>query len=323
MKANPIVIIGNGPSIAGFDWSRLDGIDTFCMNSFYRVCESDGYYPTYYGLYRKMPELWGTEPIDFIEKNHSKFKTVFYSQNDSRGNELYSDEFCGLENVVPVIRADPSLIPTFGDKDEWETAYVQNVYEATEKMQERYGVDEIIEMMEGTEQPDEELNTNGIIKWIEGRRDEITEEDLITKQRWRPEFTYAESLSHFRVSDEDSSTQTARIAELIGYNFVILIGMDGKFKVDKNGMVDESSWGIKSVFNGKKLDLSKSIECGVCRTSEKLDEFRKQFWDNCMVSMISVRHPFTVWNCTKGSSLDNIEYHDLDETLKLVRGWNK
>lgn len=323
MKANPIVIIGNGPSIEGFDWDRLKGIDTFCMNSFYRVCLSDGYYPTYYGLYRKMPELWGTEPVDFIHANHDKFKTVFFSQNNSEGEDLYWDDFDGYDNVVPVVRAEPSLLPTFGDPKEWEMAYVQNVVLAADEMQKTHSMDEVVYMVENRPQPNQMLNTNGIIKWFEGRTKEITDDDFIKKPRWEPEFTYAGSLNEFRVADEDSSTQTARIAELIGYNFVILIGMDGKFNIDKDGMVDESSWGIKNVFNGKKLDLAKVVKCNECRTSERISELRKKFWQNCMVSMFSVKHPFTAWNCTKDSTLNNIEYHDLDEALEAVRRWKQ
>jgi hypothetical protein len=43
------VILGNGPSLRGFDFSReLKGFDTFGMNAAYRHWNKIGWYPTYY-----------------------------------------------------------------------------------------------------------------------------------------------------------------------------------------------------------------------------------------------------------------------------------
>ncbi len=43
-----IVVIGNGPSLTGFDFHRLDGIDTLGMNAAYRHWDRIDWYPTYY-----------------------------------------------------------------------------------------------------------------------------------------------------------------------------------------------------------------------------------------------------------------------------------
>jgi hypothetical protein len=42
------VIIGNGPSLKGFDFRRLDGFNTLGMNAAYRYWDEIDWYPTYY-----------------------------------------------------------------------------------------------------------------------------------------------------------------------------------------------------------------------------------------------------------------------------------
>ena len=43
-----LVVMGNGPSLRGFDFDRLDGIDSLGMNAAYRHWDRIGRYPTYY-----------------------------------------------------------------------------------------------------------------------------------------------------------------------------------------------------------------------------------------------------------------------------------
>ena len=43
-----IFVLGNGPSLRGFDFHTLDGFDTLGMNAAYRHWDQIGWYPTYY-----------------------------------------------------------------------------------------------------------------------------------------------------------------------------------------------------------------------------------------------------------------------------------
>jgi len=44
----PFVVIGNGPSLKGFDFNKLIGFDTIGMNAAYRYWDKIGWYPKYY-----------------------------------------------------------------------------------------------------------------------------------------------------------------------------------------------------------------------------------------------------------------------------------
>lgn len=42
------IVLGNGPSLKGFDFARLDGVASLGMNAAYRYWDQIGWYPTYY-----------------------------------------------------------------------------------------------------------------------------------------------------------------------------------------------------------------------------------------------------------------------------------
>ena len=46
--SDTLVVLGNGPSLRGFDFGRLEGFDTMGMNAAYRYWERIGWYPRYY-----------------------------------------------------------------------------------------------------------------------------------------------------------------------------------------------------------------------------------------------------------------------------------
>lgn len=47
-RGKTLVILGNGPSLAGFDFSRFRGFDAIGMNAAYRYWDKIGWYPRYY-----------------------------------------------------------------------------------------------------------------------------------------------------------------------------------------------------------------------------------------------------------------------------------
>lgn len=51
MKEKPLIVMGNGPSLADIDFNKLDGFDTFGLNAAYRAYERLQWYPTYFGCF--------------------------------------------------------------------------------------------------------------------------------------------------------------------------------------------------------------------------------------------------------------------------------
>ena len=47
-RSDTLVVLGNGPSLEGFDFARLRPFDVIGMNAAYRYWDEIGWYPTYY-----------------------------------------------------------------------------------------------------------------------------------------------------------------------------------------------------------------------------------------------------------------------------------
>ena len=67
-----LVILGNGPSMAGFDFARFENFDTIGMNAAYRYWDQIGWYPTYYICLDKVVGLSHKEEIARLIKERGQ-----------------------------------------------------------------------------------------------------------------------------------------------------------------------------------------------------------------------------------------------------------
>lgn len=322
MKVRPLVLIGNGPSISGFDWERLDGVDTMAMNAFNRVSEETGWFPTYYCIFRRLDGIWGDEQADFVSRKISSIRGgVYYINTLWGGDRVFGGVFDAIPRCTPVDKkcmAEPPS-PNYGGVA-WSPPVDEVVEGAYARLVKSVGKDEADRLLEGFEMPDEELTVYGMEKWMRfGESAVLTRRDRRRAMRWNQSFMRPSSFSEFYSGPGDSSTDCARVASLLGYNLIILVGFDGRISVGSDGVVDPASWGIPNVFNGKELNLNEMVDCPVCRTTDGLDEKRMELWDCFLFSEALAKNPMVVWNCTDGSALVNLEHHDLDEAIALAR----
>ena len=309
----PLVLIGNGPSIRNFDFSKLNGMDTMAMNAFYKVSEETGFFPTYYCLFRKYME-WGDQPSDFILNNHDKMKTVFYVKRLEDGYEGYP-ELEGIDGVVPIIRRAASTVPTKNfDEGMFAPQYDDDISECFSKIYEKLGEEKFNEFFESRiEDPPYELNVQGMIKWfMEKGKADFTEQDLERRFRWERAYEWVKSLDDFCSSGEPSGVECARIASLLGYNVILLIGFDGKFKVDEKGNVLPESWGVNDPFNGFDFNAYEQTKCEACKTAKGINALQNMYWAKFQTSIRMNDIHLAVYNCTKDSDLKVIPYRDFD-----------
>ena len=69
----PLFVIGNGPSLRGFDFSRFDGFHTVGMNAAYRYWDEIGWYPTYYACLDTVVGLSHQSEIERLVENAEEY----------------------------------------------------------------------------------------------------------------------------------------------------------------------------------------------------------------------------------------------------------
>lgn len=324
MKVRPIAIIGNGPSISGFDWNRLDGVDTMAMNAFNKVCASSGWFPTYYCLFRRLDGIWGDEQVSFMRRCGPEFLRMFYIDTMDGGPRVFGDSLDSVPNAVPVSKIElpepPS--PRYGGV-RWRAGYAGRVAKAMSALASEVGEVEAVRLAEEAGPPPDDLLPRGMVKWYRaGGGGEYGGKDVSEAMGWSPSFMRPKSFSEFYDGPGDSSTDCARVASLLGYNLILLVGFDGRVAVSESGVVDPASWGIPGVFNGKDLNLADVVSCPVCRTTEALDEKREELWQCFVFSESLAGNPMTVWNCTEGSAIRSFDRVPIDDAMAMIRGWS-
>jgi hypothetical protein len=79
MKDKPLIIMGNGPSLADIDFKLLDGFDTFGLNAAYRAYERMNWYPTYFGCFDYLLNDSHQENFtNLIKDETNKIKKFFF-----------------------------------------------------------------------------------------------------------------------------------------------------------------------------------------------------------------------------------------------------
>ncbi len=97
-KSDALVLLGNGPSLKGFDFDKLKGVDTLGMNAAYRYWDRVNWYPTYYACMDKVVILSHAEQIlRLIREN---------KQNGIR--KFFLREILAKEH--PEIRDNPAVV---------------------------------------------------------------------------------------------------------------------------------------------------------------------------------------------------------------------
>lgn len=316
----PLVLIGNGASIRDFDWSKLNGMDTMAMNAFYKVSEERGFFPTYYCLFRKYME-WGDAPSEFILNNHGMMKKCFYVKRLQDGYEGYP-ELEGIDNVVPIIRRSSSDVPV-GEFEgiEFAPSYDMDVDKAFQTLYNRMGEKEFGKFLKKNkiDDPPYELNTNGMVKWYSGAKpEEFSEKDIETRLRWEPAYEWVRSLDDFCTCGEPSGVECARIASLLGYNVILMIGFDGNFKLDKDGNVLPESWGITEPFNGFPFNAYEHTKCMSCKTEEGIRNANNMFWFKFQTAVKLNGIRLAVFNCTKNTDLEAVDRRDFDKMFSKM-----
>ncbi len=114
-RSDTLVVLGNGPSLKGFDFASLDGADTIGMNAAYRHWDRIGWYPTYYCCMDKVVILSHKDAILRMirERKRNGIRRFFL-------REILAQEH-------PEIRDDPSVVILEDERDAHSLLQVKDI----------------------------------------------------------------------------------------------------------------------------------------------------------------------------------------------------
>jgi hypothetical protein len=288
---NPLIILGNGQSLKNIDLKTLEFCDTFGMNGSFIKFEEIGFYPTYFAALPMGPFKWTWNSIqEFIRENYTKVsKFFFYDQNEKDINLPF--------NNIEYLKAQP---PNFIDFDTKKYSLPLNVEIeiALSKIAPK-DIDNFGKFLY-TLKKDVllKLNYNGLIKNFYDEA--LYPHDYVTLPRYKTSWIPPKSFKAFTFSGGNSSVIACLLGYLMGYEKIILLGVDCNWKLNNKIVDTDQSYWFNSYFGDKTYDVRDF--CEKC-TEESLQKMHLESWIN-LNEMIEVNNiKLEIVNCSKGSAL--------------------
>jgi hypothetical protein len=108
--ADRVFLLGNGPSLKGFDFSQLAGYDTIGMNAAYRHWDKIGFRPTYYCCLDTVVGLSHQDAIERLARDPNGPRKLLVRDNlyaKMSAPRPHVQNFEWIREAFPILRAEP------------------------------------------------------------------------------------------------------------------------------------------------------------------------------------------------------------------------
>jgi hypothetical protein len=300
MISEPLIILGNGKSLANFDLNRLGHLHTFGLNGAYNYYNQIQWFPKYYGGFVRGPNKWD-DLTEFVHENYLKIDRFFFLK--SYGKRYFTNEgrITLLNKVFPTeitINGDKYALPITIELDmaykELQNENITNLDEIT---------DENCLLID-------KLNYQGIKKYF--LRQPLTDSDYITLPRYKTSWIPPISFEEFIYPGGVAGVIACLVGYLLGYKKIILLGMDCEWIVNNNIVDTNKTYWFTNYFSNKEYNIKEF--CESC-TPESLQQMHLTSWQN-LKEMIQINNlDLEIINCTPNTKLTCFEQRDFDLTI--------
>jgi len=328
----PLIIMGNGPSLKNVDFNLLSDQDTFGLNGAYLKFQEMNWFPKYYGMFIMGPNMWEPSSVEnFVKSNYIKIDKFFFFKDYNFGLADLDRVQVIQKNTCEIVSYDESRFsPPFNTIIPTLLQMIANCYTSS-RYTTRKGELNLNSLLEKclshvrflNKELFYTLNMKGWEKVIRtvleipkthATENTLEKEDYLMNPRYRVYWTLPKQLSNFFYFGGSSPYIASLIGYTMGYDKIILLGVDNKWTLDPNTDVNtkESYW-FENYFSGLTYNVKK-IYCPTCDTKE-IEAMHIKFWTG-LKEAIEVNHAnLDVVNCTPNTNLDVFRKSTLEKEL--------
>jgi hypothetical protein len=279
----PLIILGNGKSLAEINLNELTYQDTFGLNGAYLKFQEIQWFPKYYGSFVRGPNKW-KDVSKFINENYLKIEKFFLFENKAIDYR---------SRIQHIVKQYPSVINI--DKNLYEFPFFYDYQEALDELSKDQDIPSC-----NTRDYDlmNKLTKEGIKKYL--RRQYLSEMDYITLPRYKVSWVPPQSFSEFTFSGGVAGVIACLVGYLLGYKKILLLGMDCNWVTNNNIVDTKQTYWFENYFNKTEYNIKEF--CSEC-TPESLQKMHLDSWQN-LKEMIEVNKlNIEIINCTPNSQI--------------------
>jgi len=299
MQTKPLIILGNGNSLKGFDFNRLDNFPTFGLNGAYNYFKQIQWFPTYYGGFVRGPNKWN-DLVDFVNDNYIKIEQFFFMK--AFGEKYFKNQ----GRVIFLNNQHPSVINLNGDK---YSLPINLELDLAYKELQNENITKIEDITEENCLLIDKLNYIGIKKYFIGQSLEDT--DYISLPRYKVSWIPPDSFDNFIFNGGVAGVIACLVGYLKGYKKILLLGMDCEWHIKSNIIDTSKTYFFENYFANREYNIKDF--CSVC-TPESIQKMHFTAWQN-LKEMIEVNQlDLEIINCTPNSKLECFRQQDFEES---------
>lgn len=298
----PFIVIGNGKSLQGFDFTSLDGYDCIGLNGSFRGFDAVGWHPNHH-MFINQPrsKYWTEQDVQtYIWKNEKIIKQVFIRNGEYKNVKHKAITRLYTPSNPPVYDVEKFAEPLYID------AFVALQYLINDEMDQKEAEDKIFKVLDERE----DYNPNGIYKMVHGMP--LDDTDFITLPRYDPDIEPPKSFSDFNYVGGNTGFMACLVGYLLGYKKIILIGFDFNFEFRDNKVLIEKTFWNPDHFK-EEFDVHKDY-CPHCKPEDVIETLLDGFQK--LQKMIQTHSlDLDIVNCTLDSRLDLFRKSDIAKEL--------
>jgi hypothetical protein len=295
----PLIILGNGPSLAKTDFQLIKDKHTFGMNRAYKLFQKINWVPKYWGL------LEHKETRDYPDIEVKEFMTSELAEGIKRMFlwDIESEIF-RLNRVTffqPII---PKRDDDFYDKTRFSKPWQFFVQDVIDELPNIELCERCIELFKTEEDVKNKFTVTGVLKRVYNQA--LTEDDYLKIPRYNMNLTLPTSLDKFYHFNSNAGATAVRIGICLGYKKIILIGVDCSLKIVDGWVDDKDSHCIEGYYEGGKRFVGKTHNVIACH----LDGW------NTLAKAIEVnKMDIDIVNCTPTTNVECFRKSTLEKEL--------
>jgi hypothetical protein len=299
---NPLIILGNGPSLANTDFQLLKDKHTFGMNRAYKLFQKINWVPKYWGL------LEHKETRDYSDIEVKEFMTSKLAENIEKmflwsiENEKFKlDRVTFFQPIIPKQEDD------FYDKTRFSKPWQFFVHDVMNEIPRYMGdeskklINKCVELFTNNEVVKEKLTVSGVLKMLYNQT--LTDDDYLKISRYNMNHALPTSIDKFYHFNSNAGATACRIGICLGYKKIILIGVDCSLKIVDGWVEDKGSHCIEGYYEGGKRYVGKGHNVIACHLDGWNTLAKAIEINNINVEIVNCT-PITNVNCFRKSTLE-------------------
>lgn len=254
----PLIVMGNGPSLSSVNFEILRNRDTFGLNGSFKMYQKLNWYPKYFGMLDDPnTRKWTFQEIQqFFKTNPPIEQVFFYDCEKNQTNDFSPKNTTYLHLISPVLNPGEVVYDKTKFSEPWQFITQQIIHQLLDEngnLDSVYWIGCVAKFIKDSDEKNI-LTVNGIVKLI--KNETLIQEDYLKIPRISLTHTLPRSFDKFIYMGGNAGVIACQIGICLGYKKILLLGIDCNWKKEGNVYKCKDNHWFNNYFPNGEYDVN-------------------------------------------------------------------